>query len=133
TGILETRWKRVKSASHSVGAGRWGQVLGSTSASAQSVLHLEHGVRERPDARTEPFFIYTRARSASETSGSRVGARSDLEASWPSSRVNRRGALARWPAGVASFATMKLMAMGIYLALGDSISIDDYTGVRGGG
>ena len=28
---------------------------------------------------------------------------------------------------------MKLMAMGIYLALGDSISIDDYTGVRGGG
>ncbi len=36
-------------------------------------------------------------------------------------------------AGVGSFATMKLMAMGIYLALGDSISIDDYTGVRGGG
>jgi lysophospholipase L1-like esterase len=27
----------------------------------------------------------------------------------------------------------ELMAMGIYLALGDSISIDDYTGVRGGG
>jgi lysophospholipase L1-like esterase len=26
-----------------------------------------------------------------------------------------------------------LIAMGIYLALGDSISIDDYTGVRGGG
>jgi lysophospholipase L1-like esterase len=25
------------------------------------------------------------------------------------------------------------MAMGVYLALGDSISIDDYTGVRGGG
>jgi lysophospholipase L1-like esterase len=25
------------------------------------------------------------------------------------------------------------MAMGIYVALGDSISIDDYTGVRGGG
>ena len=25
------------------------------------------------------------------------------------------------------------IAMGIYLALGDSISIDDYTGVRGGG
>jgi lysophospholipase L1-like esterase len=34
---------------------------------------------------------------------------------------------------VGSFATMELMAMGIYLALGDSISIDDYTGVRGGG
>jgi lysophospholipase L1-like esterase len=33
----------------------------------------------------------------------------------------------------ASFATMKLMAKGIYVALGDSISIDDYTGVRGGG
>jgi lysophospholipase L1-like esterase len=28
---------------------------------------------------------------------------------------------------------MKLMPKGIYLALGDSISIDDYTGVRGGG
>ena len=28
---------------------------------------------------------------------------------------------------------MQLIAMGIYLALGDSISIDDYTGVRGGG
>jgi lysophospholipase L1-like esterase len=34
---------------------------------------------------------------------------------------------------VGSFATMELMAMGIYLALGDSISIDDYTGVPGGG
>jgi lysophospholipase L1-like esterase len=34
---------------------------------------------------------------------------------------------------VVSFATMQLIAMGIYLALGDSISIDDYTGVRGGG
>jgi lysophospholipase L1-like esterase len=32
-----------------------------------------------------------------------------------------------------SFATMKLMAMSAYLALGDSVSIDDYTGVRGGG
>jgi GDSL-like Lipase/Acylhydrolase family len=31
------------------------------------------------------------------------------------------------------FAKMKLMPKGIYLALGDSISIDDYTGVRGGG
>jgi lysophospholipase L1-like esterase len=38
--------------------------------------------------------------------------------------------LARRP---ASFATMPAMAMGIYLALGDSISIDDYTGVPGGG
>jgi hypothetical protein len=28
---------------------------------------------------------------------------------------------------------MKLMTTGIYLALGDSISIDDCTGVRGGG
>jgi lysophospholipase L1-like esterase len=28
---------------------------------------------------------------------------------------------------------MQLIAMGIYLALGDSISIDDYTGVLGGG
>ena len=28
---------------------------------------------------------------------------------------------------------MQLIAMGIYLALGDSISIDDYTGVPGGG
>ena len=28
---------------------------------------------------------------------------------------------------------MQLIAMGIYLALGDSISIDDYTGVQGGG
>jgi len=28
---------------------------------------------------------------------------------------------------------MKLLAKGIYVALGDSISIDDYTGVRGGG
>jgi lysophospholipase L1-like esterase len=28
---------------------------------------------------------------------------------------------------------MQLIAMGLYLALGDSISIDDYTGVRGGG
>jgi lysophospholipase L1-like esterase len=28
---------------------------------------------------------------------------------------------------------MQLIAMGIYLALGDSISIDDYTGVHGGG
>jgi lysophospholipase L1-like esterase len=28
---------------------------------------------------------------------------------------------------------MQLIALGIYLALGDSISIDDYTGVRGGG
>jgi lysophospholipase L1-like esterase len=28
---------------------------------------------------------------------------------------------------------MKLMAMSAYLALGDSVSIDDYTGVRGGG
>ena len=28
---------------------------------------------------------------------------------------------------------MQLIAMGVYLALGDSISIDDYTGVRGGG
>jgi lysophospholipase L1-like esterase len=28
---------------------------------------------------------------------------------------------------------MQLNAMGIYLAVGDSISIDDYTGVRGGG
>ncbi len=28
---------------------------------------------------------------------------------------------------------MQLVAMAIYLALGDSISIDDYTGVRGGG
>jgi lysophospholipase L1-like esterase len=28
---------------------------------------------------------------------------------------------------------MQLIAMGIYLALGDSISIDDYTGARGGG
>src|SRR5829696_7916677 len=28
---------------------------------------------------------------------------------------------------------MQLIAMGTYLALGDSISIDDYTGVRGGG
>jgi lysophospholipase L1-like esterase len=27
----------------------------------------------------------------------------------------------------------QLIAMGIYLSLGDSISIDDYTGVRGGG
>ena len=37
------------------------------------------------------------------------------------------------PARAARFATMQLIAMGIYLALGDSISIDDYTGVRGGG
>jgi lysophospholipase L1-like esterase len=35
--------------------------------------------------------------------------------------------------GVVSFATMQLMAIAVYLALGDSISIDDYTGVRGGG
>ena len=28
---------------------------------------------------------------------------------------------------------MQLVSMGTYLALGDSISIDDYTGVRGGG
>jgi lysophospholipase L1-like esterase len=28
---------------------------------------------------------------------------------------------------------MQLVAIGVYLALGDSISIDDYTGVRGGG
>jgi lysophospholipase L1-like esterase len=28
---------------------------------------------------------------------------------------------------------MQLIAMGIYHALGDSISIDDYTGVHGGG
>src|SRR5919198_51913 len=28
---------------------------------------------------------------------------------------------------------MQLIALGIYLALGDSISIDDYTGVHGGG
>jgi lysophospholipase L1-like esterase len=28
---------------------------------------------------------------------------------------------------------MQLNAMGIYLALGDSLSIDDFTGVRGGG
>jgi lysophospholipase L1-like esterase len=28
---------------------------------------------------------------------------------------------------------MHVTAMGVYLALGDSISIDDYTGVRGGG
>jgi lysophospholipase L1-like esterase len=28
---------------------------------------------------------------------------------------------------------MKIMAKGIYVALGDSISIDDYTGVRGWG
>ncbi len=34
---------------------------------------------------------------------------------------------------LASFATMQLMATRIYLALGDSISIDDYTGVHGGG
>ena len=34
---------------------------------------------------------------------------------------------------MAPFETMQLIAMGIYLALGDSISIDDYTGVRGGG
>jgi hypothetical protein len=34
---------------------------------------------------------------------------------------------------MAGFATMQLMATGIYLALGDSISIDDYTSVRGGG
>jgi hypothetical protein len=27
---------------------------------------------------------------------------------------------------------MRIVAMGIYLALGDSISIGDYTGVRGG-
>jgi lysophospholipase L1-like esterase len=37
----------------------------------------------------------------------------------------------RRPSG--SFATIKLVAKGIYLALGDSISIDDYTGVPGGG
>jgi lysophospholipase L1-like esterase len=35
--------------------------------------------------------------------------------------------------GLAPFATMQLMGRGIYLALGDSISIDDYTGVHGGG
>jgi lysophospholipase L1-like esterase len=34
---------------------------------------------------------------------------------------------------MASSATMKLIAKRVYLALGDSISIDDYTGVRGGG
>jgi lysophospholipase L1-like esterase len=34
---------------------------------------------------------------------------------------------------VASSLTMQLIAIGIYLALGDSISIDEYTGVRGGG
>jgi hypothetical protein len=34
---------------------------------------------------------------------------------------------------MASLATMQVIAMGIYLALGDSISIDDYTGVHGGG
>src|ERR671938_1102526 len=28
---------------------------------------------------------------------------------------------------------MQFTAMGIYLAIGDSISIDDYTGIRGGG
>jgi hypothetical protein len=28
---------------------------------------------------------------------------------------------------------MQVVAIGVYLALGDSISIDDYTGVRGGG
>jgi lysophospholipase L1-like esterase len=33
----------------------------------------------------------------------------------------------------AAFATMQLSAMGIYVALGDSISIDAYTGVHGGG
>ena len=43
------------------------------------------------------------------------------------------GAVAQRSAGAACFATMQLTAMGIYLALGDSISIDDYTGVRGGG
>jgi hypothetical protein len=39
----------------------------------------------------------------------------------------------RFGGRAGSFATMKLMAKGIYVALGDSISIDDYTGVRGGG
>ena len=35
--------------------------------------------------------------------------------------------------GTPDIGDMKLRAMGTYLALGDSISIDDYTGVRGGG
>jgi hypothetical protein len=35
------------------------------------------------------------------------------------------------PPGGGLFLTMQLIAMGIYLALGDSISIDEYTGVRG--
>jgi lysophospholipase L1-like esterase len=39
----------------------------------------------------------------------------------------------RFGGRAGSFATMKLMAKGIYVALGDSVSIDDYTGVRGGG
>ena len=39
----------------------------------------------------------------------------------------------RFGGRAGSFATMTLMAKGIYVALGDSISIDDYTGVRGGG
>src|SRR5438034_3146668 len=39
----------------------------------------------------------------------------------------------RFGGRAGSFATMKLMAKGIYVAVGDSISIDDYTGVRGGG
>jgi lysophospholipase L1-like esterase len=39
----------------------------------------------------------------------------------------------RFGGRAALFATIKLVAKGIYLALGDSISIDDYTGVPGGG
>src|SRR6266487_4111078 len=39
----------------------------------------------------------------------------------------------RFGGRAGSLATMKLMAKGIYVALGDSISIDDYTGVPGGG
>jgi lysophospholipase L1-like esterase len=41
--------------------------------------------------------------------------------------------LANSGAHLRVFATMQLVAMSTYLALGDSISIDEYTGVSGGG
>jgi hypothetical protein len=100
----------------------WGQVLGSTGASAvrphQSGTAFGGSGRtpdqERPLTRLDSFstfFMYTRAKEAR-------------------SRQWNRSLLG---GGAAPFATMKLVATGIYLALGDSISIDDYTGVRGGG
>ncbi len=108
------------------------RIWGALARPRGPVPHSSTAFGNGPTAATEAFFLYTRARGGP---GRSIGPVSSALISNFSAWLARQwnGSSRSVGAAVSSFVTMKLMTMGIYLALVDSISIDDYTGVRGGG